>query len=98
MPGLLRFGMVKRGRDVRDLEELGEVLQPPQNQGDGEGGAELRLAGLFEAFDRALRHADPLGKFLLGDVLPDAQLAHPSGARAHHVLRDHQQRIYVISH
>ena len=43
--------MVKRGRDVRDLEELGEVLQPSQYQSDGEDGAELRLAGLFEAFD-----------------------------------------------
>ena len=98
LPGLLRFGVVKRCRDVRDLEKLGEILQFPQHQGDGEDRAELRLAGLFEAFDRAFRHADALGKFLLRDVLPDAQLAHPFGALVHHVPRDHQQRINVISH
>ena len=84
--------MVKRCRDVRDLKKLGEILQFPQDQGNGEDGTELRLAGLFEAFDRAFRHANALGKFLLRDVLPDTQLAHPFGALAHHVLRDHQQK------
>ena len=66
--------------------------------GRGSSFSSSRLAGLFEAFDRSLRRADPSDELILRDVLSDAQLTDHGSALEHYVLRGKPQRINIIGH